>query len=70
MRLVTKADACKELKVSLSALDRRITSGNVQISREPRGQRHRVFVVMDEVAGDDNGVAPSNTRGGPVEQAW
>lgn len=63
MRLVTKADACRELKVSLSTLDRWIAAGRVQISKEPLGRRHRVFVIMDEVAEDDGMVNPSNTLG-------
>lgn len=30
MRLLTKAEACRELEVSLSTLDRRIGSGQVR----------------------------------------
>ena len=30
MRLLTKAEACRELSVSLSTLDRRIASGEVR----------------------------------------
>ena len=48
MRLLTKAEACRELAVSLSTLDRRIASGDVRIKREPRGRRHRVYVMLDD----------------------
>ena len=48
MRLLTKAEACRELAVSLSTLDRRIASGEVPTKREPRGRRHRVYVMLDD----------------------
>ena len=48
MRLLTKAEACRELAVSLSTLDRRIASGDVLTRREPRGRRHRVYVMLDD----------------------
>ena len=48
MRLLTKAEACRELAVSLSTLDRRIASGEVRTKREPRGRRHRVYVMLDD----------------------
>ena len=64
MRLVTKADACKELKVSLSTLDRWIASGNVQIRKEPRGRRHRVYVVMEDGGADGERISVSNAHGG------
>ena len=48
MRLLTKAEACRELAVSLSTLDRRIASGEVHTKREPRGRRHRVYVMLDD----------------------
>ena len=54
MRLLTKAEACRELRVSLSTLNRRIAAGEVPVRREPRGRRHRVYVMLD----DD---LPSNT---------
>lgn len=55
MRLLTKAEACRELAVSLSTLDRRIVSGEIQVRREPRGRRHRVYVMLDDDL-PDNGV--------------
>ncbi len=48
MRLLTKAEACRELAVSLSTLDRRIAAGELQARREPRGRRHRVYVMLDD----------------------
>ncbi|MDE2842679.1 MAG: hypothetical protein OXN21_04770 [Chloroflexota bacterium] len=48
MRLLTKAEACRELAVSLSTLDRRIASGEVRTKREPRGRRHRVYVMLND----------------------
>ena len=34
MRQLTKAEACRELAVSLSTLDRRIASGDIEVRRE------------------------------------
>ena len=48
MRILTKAEACRELAVSLSTLDRRIASGEIRARREPRGRRHRVYVMLDD----------------------
>ena len=48
MRLLTKAEACRELAVSLSTMDRRIASGEIEVRREPRGRRHRIYVVLDD----------------------
>ena len=48
MRMLTKAEACRELAVSLSTLDRRIASGEIPARREPRGRRHRVYVMLDD----------------------
>ena len=48
MRLLTKVEACRELSVSLSTLDRRIGAGEVPVKREPRGRRHRVYVMLDD----------------------
>ena len=47
MRLLTKAEACREMAVSLSTLDRRIASGELSVKREPHGTRHRVYVLVD-----------------------
>ena len=46
MRLLTKAEACRELAVSLSTLDRRIASGEIEVRREEQGRR--VYVMLDD----------------------
>ena len=62
MRLLTKAEACRELAVSLSTLDRRIASGEVHTKREPRGRRHRVYVMLDDdPPGKDSDMASGST---------
>ena len=48
MRQLTKAEACRELAVSLSTLDRRIASGDIQVRREQQGSRHRIYVMLDD----------------------
>ena len=57
MKQLTKAEACRELALSLSTLDRRIASGEIQVTREPHGRRHRVYVMLDDDP-PDNGVNP------------
>ena len=63
MRILTKAEACRELAMSLSTLDRRIASGEIEVRREPRGRRHRVYVMLDDdppqETGDDAGCEPA-----------
>ena len=48
MRLLTKPEACRELRVSLSTLNRRIAAGEVAVKREPRVRRHRVYVMLND----------------------
>ena len=48
MRLLDKTEACRELRLSLSTLNRRISAGEVAVKREPRGRRHRVYVMLDD----------------------
>ena len=48
MRQLTKAEACREMAVSLSTLDRRIASGDIQVRREQQGRRHRIYVMLDD----------------------
>ena len=48
MRQLTKAQACRELAVSLSTLDRRIASGEIEVRREPHGRRNRIYVMLDD----------------------
>ena len=56
MRQMTKVEACRELAVSLSTLDRRIASGEIQVRRERHGRRHRIYVMLDDDL-PENGVA-------------
>ena len=60
MRILTKAEACRELAVSLSTLDRRIASGEIRARREPRGGRHRVYVMLDDDPPGSGTVADSS----------
>ena len=55
MRLLTKDEVCRELGMSLSTLDRRISAGDLVVRREPRGRRQRVFVLMDDSPAERNG---------------
>ena len=48
MRQLTKAEACRELAMSLSTLDRRIASGDIPVRREQQGRRHRIYVMLDD----------------------
>ena len=48
MKLMTKTEACRELRLSLSTLNRRIADGEMPVRREPRGRWHRVYVMLDE----------------------
>ena len=62
MRLLTKTEACRELRLSLSTLNRRIAAGEVPVRREPRGKRHRVYVMLDDDPpenGEGHGVGES-----------
>ncbi len=77
MRILTKAEACQELAVSLSTLDRRIASGEIRARREPRGGRHRVYVMLDDdppgsgtVADSPLAVARERIRGLEAQLEW
>ena len=59
MRLLTKTEACLELRLSLSTLNRRIAAGEVPVKKEPRGRRHRVYVILDDDP-PENGEAPAS----------
>lgn len=56
MRLLTKKEACRELGMSLSTLNRRISAGQLMVRHEEHGQRHRVYVVVDNDVSETNGV--------------
>ena len=62
MRMLTKAEACRELGLSLSTLDRRIAAGELQARREPHGRWHRVYVALDDdPPGSDNNAESGST---------
>ena len=62
MRMLTKAEACRELRMSLSTLDRRIAAGELRARREPHGRRHRVYVMLeDDPPGKDSDMASGST---------
>ncbi len=67
MRQLTKAEACREMAVSLSTLDRRIASGDIQVRREQRGSRHRIYVMLDDDL-PENG-ANARSQGTPLDVA-
>jgi hypothetical protein len=60
MRLLTKKEACRELRLSLSTLNRRIAAGELPVRREPRGRRHRVYVMLDDDLPSAAEVPPSS----------
>ena len=60
MRLLTKTEACREMRLSLSTLNRRIAAGEVAVRREPRGRRHRVYVMLhDDPPGKGKAIDPA-----------
>ena len=56
MRLLTRAEACRELRLSLSTLDRRIAAREVAARRE---RRRRVYVMLDDDPPESSKVADS-----------
>ncbi len=58
-RLLTKTEACRELRLSLSALNRRIAAGEVAVKTEPGGRRHRVYVMLENDPPEISKVADS-----------
>ena len=52
---ISKAEACERLGKSLTSLDRMIQRGELQTDLEVQGNRHRVWILMDE---EEN---PANT---------
>lgn len=65
VRWVTKAEAAEELGVSLSTLDRKIRTGEVEVRREGR----RVYVRMEgEYVTDDELLRRAIARGDELER--
>ena len=45
---LTKLEAAARLEVSQSTIDRMIQRGDLQVQKERHGNRHRIWVVLDE----------------------
>ena len=51
------------MDISLSTLDRRIASGKVETRIEPHGQRHRVYIVLDDYPAEEKTTVRSESLG-------
>ena len=60
---VTRNEAAARLRVSKSTLDRMIKRGEITTETEQHGQRHTVWVLMDDEIEDTDGVSTGNTNG-------
>ena len=59
MPLVTKADACKTLGVSLSTVNRHIDRGKLRVQRHRQGNAIRVYVELDDAPTGSGGMSES-----------
>ena len=60
---VTRNEAAARLKVSKSTLDRMIKRGELATETEQHGQRHTVWILMDDEIEDIAEVSTGNTNG-------
>ena len=60
---VTRNEAAARMKVSKSTLDRMIKRGELTTETEQHGQRHTVWVLMDDEIEDIAEVSTGNTNG-------
>ena len=60
---VTRNEAAARLKVSKSTLDRMIKRGELTTETEQHGQRHTVWILMDDELEDIAEVSTGNTNG-------
>ena len=60
---VTRNEAAARMKVSKSTLDRMIKRGEITTETEQHGQRHTVWVLMDDEIEDIAEVSTGNTNG-------
>ena len=60
---VTRNEAAARLKLSKSTLDRMIKRGELTTETEQHGQRHTVWVLMDDAIEDIAEVSTGNTNG-------
>ena len=63
MARVTRKEAAARLRVSKSTLDRMIKRGELITETEPHGQKHTVWVLMDDTTEDITEVSTDNTNG-------
>ena len=59
---VSKLDASRIFGVSPSTIDRRIERGELQVEHEARGNSYKVWVLLDDLAGDgasDESIGPA-----------
>ena len=60
---VTRNEAAARLKVSKSTLDRMIKRGELTTETEQHGQRHTVWILIDDEIEDIDEVSTGNTNG-------
>ena len=60
---VTRNEAAARLKVSKSTLDRMVKRGELTTETEQHGQRHTVWVLMDDDIEDIAEISTGNTNG-------
>ena len=60
---VTRKEAASRLGVSKSTLDRMIKKGELETETEQHGQRHTVWVLMDDIIEDTTEDFTGNTNG-------
>ena len=54
---LTKLEAATRLEVSQSTIDRMIQRGDLQVQKERHGNRHRIWVVLDNASPAESGEA-------------
>ena len=52
---LTKLEAAARFEVSQSTIDRMIQRGDLQVQKERHGNRHRIWVVLDDSSPDSSG---------------
>ena len=56
----TRQDAARQLKISITTLDRRLARGELETVKEPFGSRERVYVLLE----DSSHVSPTGNGAG------
>lgn len=68
---LTKLEAAARFEVSQSTIDRMIQRGDLQVQKERHGNRHRIWVVLDESREASTGVfdsSPNESGHSPPER--